>query len=127
MNPRASSYYEEYPYLSREGVSETTAGLMASESVRIVLEPTTHEMRARGDAVACYRSQLRGLFPTNSERIAEVLSARLPAGGSLFVRPPNAEKSAVRARRLMSEDIARAGGEAYWLAVSGAGSPWARS
>ena len=117
-------YYEEYPYLSREGVSQTAAGLVGPDASRLVVEPTPSEMRARGDAVACYRSQLRGLFPTNSERFAEVLSARLPAAGSLFVRPPNAEKSAVRAKRLMSADIARAGGEAYWLAVADTGGPF---
>jgi len=115
-------YYEEYPYSSRHGLSETGDELVGPARPQIVFVPTERELEARIDAVTCYGSQLRGLFPTSAERVTEVLSARLPLLGGVFARPPRLEKSAERARRSILSDVARVGGEVYWL-----GDPMARS
>jgi LmbE family N-acetylglucosaminyl deacetylase len=121
VEARRIVYYDDYPYLaSKEGAPGSDVGWPGEMRLRL----TPAELQARIAAVVCYRSQLRGLFPTLTERALEVLSARTPVLGPHVLPPPNLERSAERAARQISDDVGRAGGERYSWADTGAASPF---
>jgi LmbE family N-acetylglucosaminyl deacetylase len=97
-------YYEEFPYSARDG-AQGWAGA--------ALTPTAEELEARAKALASYRSQLRGLFPTRAERLLEILSARL-LGGRPLLGPDD-----VPPRRRLAAHLERRPVERYRAAVSG--------
>ena len=106
-------YYEEYPYLAF-GTDATPSPHNVVSRDLALLAPTREEFEARIEAIACYRSQVRGLFPSRQERVREILAARLPLIGPLLnpgkdLRPPTER---VRAR--LCRDLAAFGGERYW-------------
>lgn len=110
--PDSIVYYKEYPYLARPGASATTADDPESWPPRtLALSP--EELQARIDAIACYASQLRGLFPSRSERLREIAAARLPIVGQWVVRRPDMEASRERMAARVRQDTWTLGGERY--------------
>jgi LmbE family N-acetylglucosaminyl deacetylase len=105
-------YYEECPYSTRPGVS-SEAGDDAAGWPLSLLPLTAEETEVRIAAGRLYESQLRGLFPTRDERVREVLSARIPFFGRLFVRPLNPAESGDCMAAQIRRDLAQAGGERY--------------
>ena len=105
-------YYDEYPYTARPGVLASGADgpdAWPSHDLRL----TAEELETRIAAIACYASQLRGLFPTAGERLREIASARIPGIGPLFARPPDVQASAERMAARVKQDLAAMGGERY--------------
>ena len=101
--------YEEYPYLSRQASGEGgNAGRLS------VLTPSPTEIDLRIAATARYRSQLRKLFPSPIERYAEIAAARYTT-----LRPvvlgPDRHSGTERVARRLERDLARFGGERYWV------------
>ena len=112
VEPREVVYYEEYPYSTRPETSATPDA--AAESRPFVALPLTpDELDARIAAIGCYESQLRGLFPSEPERLREIASARLPVVGSRLVRPPDLHASRARMAARVRRDAANLGGERY--------------
>jgi LmbE family N-acetylglucosaminyl deacetylase len=105
-------YYEEYPYSVRPGVASAAPDEAASPP-RHTLALTAEELEARIAAIACYASQLRGLFPSEAERIREIASARIPVVGDWLVRPPDVRASSQRMASQVRHDVAESGGERY--------------
>ena len=105
-------YYEEYPYSARPGVAPPAGGGDAEWPPQL-LALTPEEVEARISAVACYSSQLRGLFPSDAERLREIVATRIPILGSHVVRPPDVRASAKRMAERVREDVAAVGGERY--------------
>ncbi len=108
-------YYEEYPYITRPDPG-LPSGALPSHVTTLAL--SAEELEARVAAIACYRTQLRGLFPTRVERALEVLAAHTPAVGPLILGRADEEAVVRRAARCISED-ARAVGERYRSCGSG--------
>jgi LmbE family N-acetylglucosaminyl deacetylase len=106
-------YYDEYPYSARPGVSSDEPDEATGWPLS-VLPLTAEEIESRISAIRCYASQLRGLFPSSGERVREVLSARIPVVGGLFVRPLDPKASGDRMAAQLRADVARTGGERYW-------------
>jgi LmbE family N-acetylglucosaminyl deacetylase len=106
-------YYSEFPYSTRPGVSAGGPG-DAMASTAHTLPVTAEEVDARIAAVACYVSQLRGLFPSDAERLREIASARIPVVGRHLVRRADVAASRERMAVAVRSDIARLGGERYW-------------
>lgn len=108
-------YFAEYPYDVAAGsatLAQTVAGI---EEYR--LAPTEDELATRIEAVACYSSQLRGIFPSTAERIAEIVSARVPVIGRFALGAPDLARSRWRMEAAMRRDTGNAGGEVYgWAA-----------
>jgi LmbE family N-acetylglucosaminyl deacetylase len=105
-------YYDEYPYSARPGVSASGAdGPGAWPSQNLAL--TDEELETKIAAIACYTSQLRGLFPTTAERVREIASARIPGIGHYLDRSPDATASAERMATRVRKDLAAMGGERY--------------
>jgi len=105
-------YYDEYPYAARPGVSASGADgpdAWPSHDLRL----TAGELETRIAAIACYASQLRGLFPTAAERLREIASARIPGIGPRFVQSPDVQVSAERMAARVRQDLAAMGGEQY--------------
>jgi len=112
VKPDSIVHYEEYPYVSRPNASATTdRGSENSPAHTLTLSP--EELQARIDAIACYVSQLRGLFPSQSERLSEIAAARIPVVGRRMVRPPDPEASRERMTARVRRDIVTLGGERY--------------
>ena len=113
LQPEDLVYYDEYPYVARpETAPLAGAGAAADWPVQhLALSP--EEVDARIAAVARYGSQLRGLFPTQAERLREIASARIPGIGGRLVRPPDVRASAERMAARMREDLESVGGERY--------------
>ena len=104
--------YEEYPYSARRGVPTATP----DDTEPWPLQPlplTAEELDARIAAIACYASQLRGLFPSGAERLREIASARIPVVGGWLVRPPDVRASSERMADRLRRDMAAMGGERY--------------
>jgi LmbE family N-acetylglucosaminyl deacetylase len=120
--PRRIVYYEEYPYLARPGAKTAEGEARAHASVVI---PSRDELDARVTAVTCYRSQIRGLFPSAIERALEVLSAHTPLLGPLLQREPDERASARRAAERIARDVMLFGGERYSWADAEASDPFA--
>ena len=111
-------YYEEYPYISRRGVSSAMNEDGASRPPD-VLALSAEELDARIAAIDCYVSQLRGLFPSEPERLREIASAHLPVVRRWLSRPPNADASRRRAAARIRRDTTLLGGERYrWSSQS---------
>jgi hypothetical protein len=73
-----------------------------------------NEIVARIDAVACYISQLRGLFPSQFERIQEIVQARF--GFFKHIRfHHDLATSRKRMESSLREYVSRNGGERYWF------------
>ncbi len=120
--PEEIVYYEEYPYSTRP---EASAGADAAAESRpfIALPLTPDELDARIAAIGCYASQLRGLFPSEPERLREIASARLPVVGPRLVRPPDVDASRARMAARVRRDAARLGGERYRWSTGGSPFP----
>lgn len=112
----AISYYEDYPYAGQSGavqarlICENRAARW--DSMAIELSPS--EIEARVNAVACYVSQLPGLFPSTRERLLEIIRARLPHFSGCANSRPNLESSRDRMSSSLRAYIACVGGERYW-------------
>ena len=106
-------YYNEFPYSARPGVSAGGPG-DAAAFAEFTLPLTAEEVDARIAAVACYASQLRGLFPSEAERLREIASARIPVVGRHLARPADVAASRERMAKAVRGDIAMRGGERYW-------------
>ena len=115
-------YYSEYPYSARPGVSAGVPSDAAAFSLH-TLTLTADELDARIEAVASYASQLRGLFPSQAERLREIASARIPVVGRRLALPPDVAASRERMASAIRGDIAKLGGERYWW-PRGAASPF---
>jgi LmbE family N-acetylglucosaminyl deacetylase len=103
-------YYSEYPYSARRGVS--AGGVVGAAAHTLPL--TAEELDARIRALGCYASQLRGLFPSEAERLREIASARLPIVGRHLARPADIAASRERMATAVRSDVAALGGERYW-------------
>ncbi|MGV8084340.1 MAG: phosphotransferase [Coriobacteriia bacterium] len=113
-------YYVEYPYWSRgRCVIPGQQDSLRSASPELVVL-TDEELEARMAAVACYRSQLRGLFPSPSERAKSILDARVPVLGSWVLGKPDHAASVRRMEEQLRRDVAKCGGEYYlWMPIEG--------
>ena len=119
VSPGALVFYEEYPYHVQLGFGAIRdSGLDDAVSQAICLSPA--ELQGRIDAVACYESQLRGLFPTAGERVREVLSAHIPVVGPKMVRPYDASASRARMESCIRSDTVMTCGECYHWSHSAA-------
>ena len=115
-------YYSEFPYSARPGVSAARPDDAATSTAH-ALPLTAEEVDARIAAVACYASQLRGLFPSEAERLREIASARIPVVGRHLARPADVAASRERMAKAIRGDIERGDGERYWWPEQ-AGSPF---
>jgi LmbE family N-acetylglucosaminyl deacetylase len=113
------AYYEDYPYADWPGADSSRAlvqGNAASWREKVILlEP--EDIIARIAAAACYTSQLRGLFPSDAERLQEIVSARLPLIGRYARWRSNPLQIQARMSGALRAVIARTGGERYWYHV----------
>lgn len=109
-------YYEDFPYAGRSGVLqswlETEGAEKSWHSAQVSL--TEKQIANRVASVACYTSQLRGLFPSEMERWLEIIRTRLPFLAAVNL-PVNLEASTRRMDAYLREYIQRVGGERYWL------------
>ncbi len=109
-------YYEDFPYAGRSGVMQTWLVAEGADKswrpVEVVL--TEKQIADRVAVVACYTSQLRGLFPSEWERLLEIARTRLPFLANLRF-PVNLEASTRRMEAYLRNYIGRVGGERYWL------------
>jgi len=119
--------YEEYPYHVELGFGATRdSGLEDTVSDAIYLTP--RELEIRIQAIGCYDSQLRGLFPTLGERVREVLSAHVPVLGRKLVRPYDVKSSRERMANRVERDMNETCGECYhWPHTAPAPYPGTRS
>jgi LmbE family N-acetylglucosaminyl deacetylase len=112
VDRRKIVYYDEYPYSARP----ESAGQDVSDPDCLTphnLTLTAEETNARIAAIACHTSQLRGLFPSGYERLADIAGARIPVVGAWMVRPPDAKKSRARMAAQVRREAAQGGGETY--------------
>ncbi len=108
-------YYEDFPYAGRPNVMQTWLATEKQtapwESFNVSL--SENEITSYVNSVACYTSQLHGLFPSQLEKVQEILQARL---GFLaryrFSR--NIAGSHNRMETYIREYISNAGGERFW-------------
>jgi LmbE family N-acetylglucosaminyl deacetylase len=115
-------YYDEYPYSAAPTVSAPMDG-PASDWYDCVVALSPEELDARIAAIRAYASQLRGLFPSEAERLREIGSARVPVVGRWLVGPPDVKASGDRMAAKIRQDMASSGGERYrW--PSGCTSPF---
>jgi len=109
-------YYEDYPYADQPAaVQHVLKGQKTSAAWRsnnIELAPP--EVEARIAAVACYKSQVPGLFPSVAEQMQEIMSAHIPLIGRSLVPTPDLHVSNARMAARLRAYMARAGGERYW-------------
>jgi LmbE family N-acetylglucosaminyl deacetylase len=122
VGPEEIVYYEEYPYSTRPETS-ATADAVAESQPFVALPLAPDELDARIAAIGCYESQLRGLFPSEPERLREIASARLPVVGPMLVHPPDLNASRVRMAARVRRDAADLGGERYRWAKGGSPFP----
>jgi LmbE family N-acetylglucosaminyl deacetylase len=123
VDPRSIVYYDEYPYSTRpESATQDVSEPNGPTPHKLPL--TAEETDARIAAIACHTSQLRGLFPSGYERLADIASARIPVVGAWMVRPPDAKKSRARMAEQVRRESAQAGGETYrWPSESASPFP----
>lgn len=118
-------FYEEYPYSKRSGLGRSQDFMTDMGCCPFVLYPSATELRARIESALCYRSQLRGLFPTVGQRLAEIVSARIPFMRWVSAGRTDRPVTLRRVRSMIAQDVEREGGEIYWLSEH-ARSPFAR-
>jgi len=109
-------YYEDYPYADQPAAVQfelSSPFRVAWHSTQIELTP--EEVEARIAAVACYQSQVPGLFPSSAEQILEIVRARVPWTARYLTRTPDLRASRDRMAARLRAYMARAGGERYWL------------
>ena len=105
-------YYDEYPYCARPGAP--VAGATSPDGWRLYeLALSAQEIEARVTATACYKSQLRGLFPSPIEQFGTILSHRVPLVRRGWVPSPNHDASRRRMASRIIIDTAGIGGERY--------------
>lgn len=104
--------YDEYPYSARPGAAPTVVAT-ADAWTTGVLPLSGKEIDTRIAAIGCYASQLRGLFPSEPERLREIASARLPMVGRWLALPPDLEASRERMATRVRQDTISRGGEGY--------------
>lgn len=106
-----TAYYEEFPYAWRGGAAALPAepGLHAA-----VAAIDIGDVEKRIDAIACYPSQIAGLFPSRGDIVRRGLADRLPPLARLF-RPPSSDAASSRMATAVRDWAARVGGERYWL------------
>jgi LmbE family N-acetylglucosaminyl deacetylase len=111
------AYYEDYPYAARPGIIRQvlTSNGRTNGWISETVELTNVEVEARISAVACYVSQLPGLFPTKLMRTQEIARARLPVVGKYLTGQPNPVTSRSRMSSALKAYIAGVGGERYWF------------
>jgi hypothetical protein len=115
--PGLIAYYEDYPYSVR---LTAVRACLASEGSdgrdwrSTVAELTPPEIEARITAVACYASQLAGLFPSPLDRLREIIRARLLLLPRLVDPPPDPRASHERMATALRSYIRSVGGERYW-------------
>jgi hypothetical protein len=85
----------------------------ASDWYDCALPLRPEELDARIAAIRSYASQLRGLFPSEAERLREIASARIPFVGRWFVGAPDVNASGERMAAKVRRDMASSGGERY--------------
>lgn len=109
-------YYEDQPYAWRVGESLDVATLVDGKDRKgsFVVHLSEEEMEARAQAIACYRSQLPGLFPSRPERLAEIVRARLPLAAYMVARNVNTASARARMESSLGSYTERIGGERYW-------------
>jgi len=112
VDPEMMVLYEEYPYSARPNSSTTATGGPGGWPTS-TLTLTAEELETRIAAIGCYASQLRGLFPSEPERLREIASARLPVVGRWAVRPPDFAASRKRMAARVRRDTTAQGGERY--------------
>jgi LmbE family N-acetylglucosaminyl deacetylase len=117
-------YFEEYPYAERLGVIShwMNSGARNDQLIPKVVSLTMNEINARITSIANYSSQLRGLFPSGSERILEIARARLKLQKVLRF-PGNLNASRTRMDSSLRSYIAKVGGERYWVRKDAADMP----
>ena len=109
-------YYEDYPYagepaaLQRVLSGQKTSAAWRSNNIEL----TPPEVEARIAAMACYRSQVPGLFPSFAEQMQEIMSAHIPLVGSRLAPAPDLHVSNARMAARLRAYLARVGGERYW-------------
>ena len=122
------TYYEDYPYAhqrnavqalftARGGFVQPARGgfvIRRPQWQATLITLTAVEVDARIAAVACYESQIAGLFPSNIERLQEILQARLPMIARYVPKSPQLTDSYRRMSVALRAYIARVGGERYW-------------
>ena len=105
-------YYGEYPYYARPDAPG--AGVIGPDGWRLHELPlSADEIEGRVAAIACYKSQLRGLFPSPMERFGTILAQRVPAIGHIWVPKPDLDASRKRMTAKVIIDTAGIGGERY--------------
>jgi len=109
-------YYEDYPYAGREGVTKAWLESEGKDSrwkyVSLKLNPD--EKASRVSAVLKYTSQIRGLFPSLSERIYEIVRARVGPLSNAHL-PENRNATDWRAETAIRKYIEKVAGEKYWF------------
>lgn len=109
-------YYEDFPYAGRSGVMQNwLIGEGAQKNwhpVEVLL--SEKQIADRVAAVACYTSQLRGLFPSTLERLLEIARARLGFLAAVSF-PVDVKASTQRMEAGLRGYIAQVGCERYWL------------
>jgi LmbE family N-acetylglucosaminyl deacetylase len=115
--PQEIVYYEDYPYAERPSAIRGTLNVNGGEKgwVSRTVKLTEAEVEARIAAVACYASQLPGLFPTTLLRMMEIARARVPIIGEHLNGQPDPGASRSRMASALKAYIGRAGGERYWF------------
>lgn len=106
-------YYEDFPYAGRSGVLQTWLKTEGKSWHPTQVPLTEKQIADRVASVACYTSQLRGLFPSESERWLEIIRTRLPFLAALSF-PVNLAASTRRMEVYLRGYIQRVGGERYW-------------
>jgi len=109
-------YYEDFPYAGRSGVMQNWLETEGAEESWHPVEVALNEKQiaTRVASVACYTSQLRGLFPSALERILEIARTRLPFLAAVKF-PVNLEASTRLMEAYLRRYIDLVDGERYWL------------
>jgi LmbE family N-acetylglucosaminyl deacetylase len=116
VEPMRITYYEEYPYADQPAAVQAclkSRGSPDNWHVKTV-ELTFAEIEVRISAVACYASQIRGLFPSRFDRLREIFLAHLPVASRIMDQPPDLDASRKHLAASMRAYVARVGGERYW-------------
>jgi LmbE family N-acetylglucosaminyl deacetylase len=122
VESEAIVYYDEYPYSARPAASKVTSGAPSGWH-DYILPLSAEELELRIAAIRLYVSQLRGLFPSEDERLHEIASAHIPVVGKWLVGSPDVKASGERMAAHVRRDMASLGGERYrW--PSGCESPF---
>ncbi len=125
--PEQILYYEDFPYAGRSGVMQAWFTAEAGKNWRPVeVLLAENQIAARVAAIACYTSQLRGLFPSELERWLEIARTRLPFLAQMNI-PVNLKASTQRMETYLRGYIQRVGGERYWLRGKGDSVPFFES